>query len=42
VGSPLSFAVAVKSSRDGSPKSGDDWAPAFQKFTKKVLTAPLT
>ena len=42
VGSPLSFAVAVKSSRDGSPTTGDDWAPAFQKFTKKVLTAPLT
>lgn len=42
VGSPLSFAVAVKSSRDGSPKSSDDWAPAFQKFTKKVLAASPT
>jgi len=42
VGSPLSFAVAVRSSRQGSPKSSDDWAPAFHKFTKKVLAAPLT
>jgi len=42
VGSPVSFAVAVKSSTDGSPKSSDDWAPAFRKFTKKVLAAPLT
>jgi hypothetical protein len=42
VGSPLSFAVAVKSSRQGSPKATDDWAPAFQKFTKKVLAVPLT
>jgi hypothetical protein len=41
VGSPLSFAVAVKSSSDGKPASTDDWAPAFRKFTKKVLTAPL-
>jgi hypothetical protein len=42
VGSPLSFAVAVKSSTDGMPESTDDWAPATEKFTKKVLTAPLT
>jgi hypothetical protein len=42
VGSPISFAVAVKSSTDGRPDSTDDWAPASQKFTKKVLTAPLT
>jgi hypothetical protein len=42
VGSPLSFAVAVKSSRDGSPKRSDDWTPRFEKFTKKVLAAPLT
>jgi hypothetical protein len=42
VGSPLSFAVAVKSSSDGQPESTDDWAPAAEKFTKKVLAAPLT
>jgi hypothetical protein len=42
VGAPLSFAVAVRSSKQGSPKSSDDWAPAFHKFTKKVLAAPLT
>jgi hypothetical protein len=42
VGSPLSFAVAVRSSRQGSSKASDDWAPAFHKFTKKVLAAPLT
>jgi hypothetical protein len=42
VGSPLSFAVAVKSSADGKPASTDDWAPATKKFTKKVLSAPLT
>jgi hypothetical protein len=42
VGSPIGFAVAVKSSSDGKPASTDDWAPAPEKFTKKVLTAPLT
>jgi hypothetical protein len=42
VGSPLAFAVAVKSSSDGKPASTDDWAPATEKFTKKVLTAPLS
>jgi hypothetical protein len=42
VGSPISFAVAVKSSVDGRPDSTDDWAPAAKKFTKRVLTAPLT
>ena len=42
VGSPISYAVAVKSSSDGEPVSSDDWAPAAEKFTKKVLTAPLT
>lgn len=42
VGSPIGFAVAVKSSSDGMPVSSDDWAPATKKFTKKVLTAPLT
>ena len=42
VGSPLSFAVAVKSSSDLRPHSTDDWAPGTRKFTKKVLTAPLT
>jgi hypothetical protein len=42
LGAPLSFAVAVRSSVQGSPKASDDWAPAFHKFTKKVLAAPLT
>jgi hypothetical protein len=39
---PISYAVAVKSSSQGMPDSTDDWAPATKKFTKKVLTAPLT
>lgn len=42
VGSPISFAVSVKSSSEGKPDSADDWAPATKKFTKKVLAAPLT
>jgi hypothetical protein len=42
VKSPLSFAVAVKSSTYGMPESTDDWAPATEEFTRKVLTAPLT
>ncbi len=42
VGSPLSFAVAVKSASEGQPDSADDWAPATEKFTKKVLAAPLS
>ena len=42
VKSPLSYAVAVKSSSEGQPDSADDWAPRAEKFTKKVLTAPLT
>jgi hypothetical protein len=42
VKSPIGFAVAVRSSSDGMPVSTDDWAPAAQKFTKQVLTAPLT
>ena len=39
---PISFAVAVKSSAQGMPESTDDWAPATEKFTRKVLLAPLT
>jgi hypothetical protein len=42
VGSPIGFAVAVKSSTDGQPVSTADWAPATKKFTKRVLTAPIT
>ena len=42
VGSPIGFAVAVKSTSEGEPVSGDDWAPATEKFTKQVLAAPLT
>jgi hypothetical protein len=38
---PISFAVAVKSSAQGMPDSTDDWAPATEKFTRKVLAAPL-
>jgi hypothetical protein len=42
LGSPISFAVSVKSSVDGRPARTDDWAPAAEKFTKKVLAAPLS
>jgi hypothetical protein len=42
VGAPIGFAVAVKSSADGKPASTDDWAPGTEKFSKKVLAAPLT
>ena len=42
LGSPISFAVAVKSSAEGKPISSVDWAPRAEKFTKKVLAAPLT
>jgi hypothetical protein len=42
VHSPIGFAVAVRSSSDGMPDSTDDWAPATEKFTRRVLTAPLT
>jgi len=42
VGSPLAFAVAVKASRFDMEETTDDWAPATETFTKKVLTAPLT
>ena len=42
VGSPVGFAVSVKSSSFDMPDSTDDWAPATQKFTKQVLAAPLT
>ena len=42
VGSPIGFAVAVKSSSEGQPVSSDDWAPATERFTKQVLAAPLS
>jgi hypothetical protein len=42
VDSPISYAVAVKSSSQGKPDSADDWAPATEKFSKLVLAAPLT
>ena len=32
----------MKSSTQGMPDSTDDWAPATEKFTRKVLLAPLT
>jgi hypothetical protein len=41
VDSPISYAVSVKSSSEGKPISSEDWAPRAEKFTKKVLTAPL-
>jgi hypothetical protein len=40
--SPVSFAVSVRSSSDGKPKSTNDWAPKRHKFTRKVLAAPLS
>jgi hypothetical protein len=42
VDSPISYAVSVKSSSEGKPISSEDWAPRAEKFTKKVLTAPLS
>jgi hypothetical protein len=42
LGSPISYAVAVKSSSDGQPESADDWVPRTDKFTRKVLAAPLS
>jgi hypothetical protein len=41
VGSPVSYAVAVKSSADEQPDSTDDWAPATERFTRRVLAAPV-
>lgn len=35
------FAVSVKSSRSDEPASAADFAPAAEKFTKKVLSGPL-
>jgi hypothetical protein len=32
----------VKSSAEEKPDSADDWAPGTEKFTKRVLAAPLT
>lgn len=42
LGSPVSFAVSVLSYADGGPAAADDWAPGTQRFTKKVLAAPLS
>jgi len=42
VDSPISYAVSVKSSSEGKPISSEDWAPRAEKFTRKVLTAPLS
>jgi hypothetical protein len=42
LGSPIGFAVAVRSSSEGQPLTSDDWAPATERFTKPVLAAPLT
>lgn len=42
VDSPLAYAVSVQSSSDGEPATSDDWAPQEEKFTKKVLAAPLS
>ena len=35
------FAVSVKSSRSDKPAGTEDYVPAPQKFTKKVLSGPL-
>jgi hypothetical protein len=42
VDSPLSYAVAVKSSVGGRPEATDDWAPGTERFSKRVLAAPLS
>ena len=42
LGSPIGFAVAVKSSSEGEPVTSEDWAPATERFTKQVLAAPLS
>ncbi len=42
IGQPVGFAVAVRSSSQGMPDSTDDWAPGTRKFTKRVLSTPLT
>ncbi len=42
IGQPVSYAVAVKSSTYQMPGSTDDWAPGTQKFSGKVLAAPLS
>ena len=42
LGSPISYAVAVRSSSFKMPASTDDWAPGTRKFSGPVLAAPLT
>jgi hypothetical protein len=42
LGSPIGYAVAVRSSSEGQPLTSDDWAPATERFTKQVLAAPLS
>lgn len=42
LGSPISYAVAVRSSSFKMPASTDDWAPGTRKFSGRVLAAPLT
>jgi hypothetical protein len=42
IGQPVSYAVAVKSSTRDMPDSTDDWAPGTERFSGKVLAAPLT
>jgi hypothetical protein len=42
LGSPIGYAVAVRSSVDGQPLTSDDWVPATERFTKQVLAAPLS
>jgi hypothetical protein len=41
VGDPTSFRVAVKSSADDDD-GADDWAPGKERFSKRVLAAPLS
>jgi hypothetical protein len=38
---PVGYAVAVKSSAEGEEDSTDDWAPGTEKFSGRVLAAPV-
>ena len=42
VDAPRAYAVSVRSSTDGEPERTDDWTPGPQRFTKKVLAAPIS
>jgi hypothetical protein len=42
LGHSLKFGVAVRSSRFDRPDSANDWVRAPEKFTKKVLSQPIS